>query len=140
MTVDLSRTADKAPDGEADIVVANGSNGRDNVSVVATGNGFKVLGLGADLKVTHIDKGMDGVTLKGLGGKDTLDAVRPPQEPCQCHLGRRERQGHADWQQGNGHTFTAAMARTLIDGGKGNDDIFGDVGNDKDLLATTVPT
>lgn len=127
--IDLSRTAGKAPDGEEDIVTANGSKGRDDISVLPTGNGFKILGLGADVKVKHIDEGMDGVTLKGLGGKDTLDASGLPKNYLDVTLEGGNGKDTLIGSKGDDY-LGGGKGKDSIDGGKGDDDIYGDGGKD----------
>ena len=61
------------PDGTADTVVADGTNGNDKMSLNNTGGGLVVDGLAADTRVTG-DETIDAVTVNGLAGNDTLTA------------------------------------------------------------------
>ncbi|SDB46048.1 calcium-binding protein [Bauldia litoralis] len=127
--IDLSRTPGKAPDGETDVIAARGSGGRDDISVLATANGFKVLGLDVDVKVKHIDKGMDAVALKGLGGKDTLDASGLPKNYLQVELDGGTGKDTLIGSKGDDDLY-GGKGNDSIDGGKGDDDIYGDDGKD----------
>lgn len=130
VTIDLSRTAGKAPDGEADTVAGEGSNGRDEISVVDTANGFKIPGLGADVKVKHIDEGMDGVVLKGMGGKDTLDASGLPKNYLQVELDGGNGKDTLIGSKGDDDLY-GGNGKDSIDGGKGGDLIEGGDGDDR---------
>lgn len=130
VTIDLSRTAGKAPDGEVDSVIGEGSNGRDEISVVDTANGFKILGLDADVKVKHIDEGMDRVVLKGMGGKDTLDASGLPKNYLQVELDGGNGKDTLIGSKGDDDLF-GGEGKDTIDGGKGGDLIEGGAGDDR---------
>jgi Ca2+-binding RTX toxin-like protein len=96
VTVDLG-TNDMA----ADLVTVNGTNGSDQINVVATATGVAVTGLPAQVNIDHPEAG-DFLTVNGGNGNDTINASSLP----------------------------AGVIGLTIDGGAGNDTITGSQGDD----------
>ncbi|MGZ3326132.1 MAG: beta strand repeat-containing protein, partial [Xanthobacteraceae bacterium] len=96
VTVDLG-TNDMA----ADQVTVNGTNGSDQINVVATVTGVAVTGLPAQVNIDHPEAG-DLLTVNGGNGDDTINAS----------------------------SLLAGVIGLTIDGGGGNDTIVGSQGND----------
>ena len=89
-------------DGAADTVSANGTAGNDTIEVVGGGNEFSVVGLAAQINVFNTDAALDTLTVNGGAGDDTITAS----------------------------TLAAGVVKVRLDGGAGNDTIFGSRGND----------
>jgi Ca2+-binding RTX toxin-like protein len=96
VTVDLG-----ANDMAADQVTVNGTNGSDQINVVATATGVAVTGLPAQVNIDHAEAG-DLLTVNGGNGDDTINAS----------------------------SLLAGVIGLTIDGGGGNDTIVGSQGND----------
>jgi Ca2+-binding RTX toxin-like protein len=96
VTVDLG-TNDMA----ADQVTVNGTDGSDQINVVATATGVAVTGLPAQVNIDHADAG-DFLTVNGGNGNDTINAS----------------------------SLLAGVIGLTIDGGAGNDTITGSQGDD----------
>jgi Ca2+-binding RTX toxin-like protein len=90
-------------DGQADLVVINGTSAGDTLSVSALTGTLIVSGLGASISILNEDPTLDALTINGLAGNDTIIA-------------------------GNG---MASLINLTIDGGAGNDTITGGDGSDR---------
>ncbi|HEY2154740.1 MAG TPA: calcium-binding protein [Isosphaeraceae bacterium] len=90
------------PDGAADSVIVNVTAGADRIAVAGSSSGITVAGLAATVHIFGSDGPLDGLTVNGLAGDDTIDAS-----------GLRAN----------------AIALTL-NGGDGNDDLIGSQGDD----------
>ncbi len=62
-------------DGQADIVIANGTNGPDKVHVGTVGSNVLVSGLPAQLQVSGSEPANDGLQINTLGGKDSVSVA-----------------------------------------------------------------
>jgi Ca2+-binding RTX toxin-like protein len=69
--IDLSATGG-AGDGQPDVVIANGTDGPDNVHVAAVGKAVVVRGLPTQLHVTGSEALNDGLQINTLGGTDSV--------------------------------------------------------------------
>jgi Ca2+-binding RTX toxin-like protein len=95
--------SDGNPDGQADNVIVNGTNGDDHIIVSSTtAGGVKIGGLAADVRISGQDPRMDRLTVNGLGGNDSIDASG----------------------------LNAGTINLTINGGAGNDTLIGSAGND----------
>jgi Ca2+-binding RTX toxin-like protein len=88
-------------DGQSDRVVVNGTNGPDRIRVNQSATGLAVTGLEAQVTL-HNQEPNDALVVKGLDGNDDIAAAALPAQ---------------------------AIALTL-DGGAGDDELFGGLGND----------
>jgi Ca2+-binding RTX toxin-like protein len=71
--IDLSGTPGSGVgDGAPDIVIANGTNGPDDVHVGTLGNNVTVLGLPAQLQIAGSEAVNDSLQINTLGGTDTV--------------------------------------------------------------------
>jgi Ca2+-binding RTX toxin-like protein len=121
VNVDLAATIGGATgDGEADTVIANSTNGDDVVDVVGAGASVSVLGLAAQVNVTNSEGANDSLVINGLGGDDAITATTLPAGVVKLTI---------DGGAGDDTIFGSQAADTLI-GGDGDDFIFGDNGND----------
>src|SRR5688572_25508182 len=92
-------------DGEEDVVSIDGTTGGDHVTITAKGTLVTAAGLPATVTLSHPDPGLDQLTVNGLNGNDFLDASTV------------------------GLAAPAPVVLTL-DGGNGNDILFGSAGAD----------
>jgi Ca2+-binding RTX toxin-like protein len=88
-------------DGQADSVIADGTNGGDAITVTAVGTQVDVRGLAAHLTVDHAEDG-DKLTISGLAGDDIIDAS----------------------------SLAAAAVGLVLSGDEGDDVLLGGAGND----------
>jgi len=65
-----------APDGAADRVVLDGTDGKDKIHVSGDADDVKVRGLAADLHVLHPEPALDRLEMQNLAGKDRVDTHR----------------------------------------------------------------
>ena len=70
--VDLGGTPGGAGDGQADTVIANGTNGPDRVNVTRSGSQVQVKGLAAQLGITGSEPANDGLQVNTLAGNDKV--------------------------------------------------------------------
>jgi Ca2+-binding RTX toxin-like protein len=91
-----------AGDGQADAVTVNGTNGGDNIDVFGSGSSVAVVGLAAQVNITHSEGANDSLLINALGGDDTIRAT----------------------------TLAAGVTKLTIDGGAGDDTILGSQGGD----------
>jgi Ca2+-binding RTX toxin-like protein len=111
-------------DGAADTVIVNGTNGNDNINVSGQGTSVSVTGLSAQVNITNSEGANDSLVVRGLGGDDGLSASALPAGIIQLTL---------DGGAGNDMIFGSRGADRLI-GGDGNDFIDGGPGNDEVFL------
>jgi len=89
-------------DGEADTVTVNATDGADRIGVLSSGASVLVNGLPEQVTIDGAEGANDSLTIKGLGGNDTIDASG----------------------------LNAGQIKLVIDGGAGNDTITGSRGDD----------
>jgi Ca2+-binding RTX toxin-like protein len=111
-------------DGAADQVIVEGTAGNDNISVVNTGGVQTVSGLKTVVNISNADPGLDALTIRALGGNDTVNASGVTQPAMLLTI---------DGGAGNDVLIGSAGADLLI-GGDGNDRIVGGGGNDVALM------
>ncbi len=70
--LDLSGTPTGTGDGQADTVIANGTNGPDRVNVTRSGSQVQVKGLPAQLGITGSEPANDSLLINTLGGTDRV--------------------------------------------------------------------
>jgi Ca2+-binding RTX toxin-like protein len=91
-----------AGDGQADTVTVAGTNAGDTIDVLGQNGSVTVAGLSAVVQLTGTEGANDRLTVSGNGGDDTISAS----------------------------TLLASNIKLTIDGGAGNDTIFGSRGDD----------
>src|SRR5262249_44258855 len=64
-----------AGDGEADTLMVNSTNGGDTVDVFGSGSSVAVVGLAAQVNITHSEGANDSLVINALGGDDTIRAT-----------------------------------------------------------------
>ena len=62
-------------DGQSDVVTVNGTNGSDNVTIVASGTSATITGLAATTVINGLEAN-DSIVVNGQGGDDTIDGSR----------------------------------------------------------------
>ncbi|WP_390637545.1 beta strand repeat-containing protein [Limnoglobus roseus] len=114
------RGPDGGPDGQADTVTVNGTQGADAIFVGGDGGGLRVTGLAATVTVFDQDPTLDRLTVNGLGGDDTLNAQSLRADSALLTL-----------NGGTGvDTIIGSDGSDTIIGGTGNDVLFGGAGDD----------
>jgi Ca2+-binding RTX toxin-like protein len=111
-------------DGAADVVIVNGTNANDTIDVFGAGSTASVAGLAALVTVTGTEGANDSLVINALGGDDTITATTLPAGVIRLTI---------DGGAGNDTIFGSQGADVFL-GGAGNDTVFGDNGNDLALL------
>ena len=108
------------PDGQADTVTVNGTQGADNILVGGDTGGLRVTGLAATVTIFDQDPALDQLVVNGQGGDDTLNAQSVRAGSVQLTL-----------NGGDGNdTITGSAGNDTIIGGRGNDVLLGGAGDD----------
>ncbi|MET1081499.1 MAG: calcium-binding protein [Burkholderiales bacterium] len=125
INVDLAGTiGGSAGDGAADVVIVNATNGDDIVDVVGAGTSVSVIGLSAQVNITHSEGANDSLVINALGGDDEITATTLPAGVIKLTI---------DGGAGDDKILGSQGADVVL-GGDGNDFVFGDNGNDVALL------
>ena len=125
VNVDLAGTlGGTAGDGQADVVIANGTNGADLIDVVGAGTSVSVLGLSARVNIANSEGANDALVINALGGNDSITATTLPAGVVKLTI---------DGGAGN-DTILGSQGADVFLGGDGNDFVFGDNGNDVAFL------
>jgi Ca2+-binding RTX toxin-like protein len=121
VTHDLASTiGGRTPDAGTDQTIVNGTASADTIVVSGAAGAGHVNGLSATVDVTHADPSMDGLTVNGLGGDDTITAA--PATTTAPHV-------TIDGGDGN-DTLTGDRGGDTLDGGAGTDTLTGGPGAD----------
>lgn len=107
-------------DGQADVVIVNGTNGDDIISIVGSGNSVSVLGLTTQVNITKSEGANDSLVINALGGKDGVTATT-----LQAGVIKLTIDGGA-----GDDSLLGSQGADVFLGGDGNDFFFGDNGND----------
>jgi Ca2+-binding RTX toxin-like protein len=107
-------------DGSADVVIVNGANADDVISVLGAGTSASVVGLHARVNVTSAEGANDSLVINALGGSDGVTATTLPAGVIKLTI---------DGGAGNDSLLGSQGADVFL-GGSGDDFIFGDNGND----------
>ena len=113
-----------AGDGQADTVIAGGTNGNNTIEVLGSGTSVSVVGLPALINISNSEGAHDALVVNALGGDDTITATTLP-----AGISRLTIDGGA----GNDRIFGSQGADVVL-GGDGDDFVFGDNGNDVAFL------
>jgi Ca2+-binding RTX toxin-like protein len=113
-----------AGDGQADVVIVNGTNGNDLIDVVGAGTSVSVIGLAARVNISNAEGTNDSLVINALGGADEVTATTLPAGVIKLTI---------DGGAGNDELLGSQGADVFL-GGAGNDFIFGDNGNDLALM------
>jgi Ca2+-binding RTX toxin-like protein len=113
-----------AGDGQADVVIVNGTNGDDIIDVFGAGSSVSVVGLAAQVNIANSEGANDTLVINALGGNDGVTATTLPAGVIKLTI---------DAGAGNDTTLGSQGADVFL-GGAGNDFIFGDNGNDLALM------
>jgi Ca2+-binding RTX toxin-like protein len=113
-----------AGDGQADVVFVNGTNGNDIIDIVGGGTSVSVLGLATQVNIANSEGANDSLVINSLGGDDDVTATTLPAGVIKLTV---------DGGAGDDELFGSQGADVFL-GGDNNDFIFGDNGNDLALM------
>jgi Ca2+-binding RTX toxin-like protein len=108
------------PDGQADSVTINGTQGADNIAEGGDVSGIHVTGLAASVSIFDADPTLDSLTVNGLAGNDVINAQSLKAGAILLTLNG----GDGD------DTITGSAGNDLIIGGRGSDTAFMGAGDD----------
>jgi Ca2+-binding RTX toxin-like protein len=111
-------------DGQADVIIVNGTNSDDIIDVVGGGTSVSVLGLAAQVNIGNSEGANDSLVINALGGDDGVTATSLPAGIIKLTI-----DGGAD-----SDTLLGSQGADVFLGGGGNDFFFGDNGNDLALM------
>ncbi|HSB38682.1 MAG TPA: calcium-binding protein [Gaiellaceae bacterium] len=124
VNVDLAATlGGAAGDGQADQVIANGTNGDDTIDIAGDASGVAVSGLAASVAIQHQEP-TDKLDVNGRDGNDAISAAALAAQAITLTL---------DGGAGD-DTIAGAKGVEAAFGGDGNDTIDGNGGNDAAFL------
>jgi Ca2+-binding RTX toxin-like protein len=109
-----------AGDGQADTVIVNGTNSDDLIDVVGAGTSASVLGLSARVNIANAEGANDSLVVNALGGDDTVRATTLPADVIKLTV---------DGGLGEDSLF-GSQGADVLRGGDNDDFVFGDNGND----------
>jgi Ca2+-binding RTX toxin-like protein len=115
-----------AGDGQADVVIVNGTNADDIIDVVGAGSSASVIGLAARVDLTNSEGANDSLVINTLGGSDQVTASTLPAGVIKLTVDG----GAAD------DLMLGSQGADVFLGGDGPDFIFGDNGNDLALMGS----
>ena len=113
-----------AGDGQADVIVVNGTNSDDVIDVAGAGTSAAVLGLPARVNITNSEGANDSLVVNALGGDDQVSATALPAGVIKLTV---------DGGAGE-DSLLGSQDADEFRGGDGNDFIFGDNGNDRAFM------
>jgi Ca2+-binding RTX toxin-like protein len=113
-----------AGDGQADVVIVNGTNGNDIIDVFGAGSSVAVLGLSARVNISGSEGANDSLVINALGGNDGVTATTMPAGVVKLTV---------DGGAGD-DTLLGSQGADVFLGGDGDDFVFGDNGNDVAFL------
>jgi Ca2+-binding RTX toxin-like protein len=108
------------PDGAADSITINGTQGADNIAVGGNVGGLQVTGLSATITIFDEDPTLDSLTVNGLGGNDTIDARSLRSDTILFTING----GDGD------DTLIGGDGNDTLIGGRGSDVMMGGLGDD----------
>jgi Ca2+-binding RTX toxin-like protein len=111
-------------DGQADVVIVNGTNGSDVVDVFGAGTSVSVVGLVAQVNITNAEGANDALVINALGGDDSVSATTLPAGVIKLTI---------DGGAGE-DTILGSQGADVLLGGADADFLFGDNGNDLALM------
>ncbi len=111
-------------DGQADMVIVNGTAHADAIQIAGSGTSFAVAGLQATVAVQGSDAANDQLVVNALGGNDSVTAAALPGNVVGLTI---------DGGTGN-DTITGSDGNDMLIGGDGNDTIIGGRGKDTALM------
>jgi Ca2+-binding RTX toxin-like protein len=113
-----------AGDGQADVVIVNGTNSDDVIDIVGAGTSASVLGLATRVNIANAEGANDSLVVNALGGDDDVTATTLPAGVIKLTI---------DGGSGEDEILGSQGADVFL-GGAGNDVLLGDNGNDLALM------
>ena len=113
-----------AGDAAADVVIVNGTNGKDIIDVFGAGSSVAVLGLHTRVGISGSEGANDALVINALGEDDGVTATTMPAGVIKLTV-----DGGAD-----DDTLLGSQGADVFLAGDGNDFVFGDNGNDVAFL------
>lgn len=107
------------PDGAADFIVIDGTDGADAVTIGVEDGAIVIEGLGAAIRILNAEAGLDQFLFRGFGGDDIVDASGL------SGIGLFVQGGDGD------DVILGSAAADVLSGDGGDDIIFGNDGNDR---------
>jgi Ca2+-binding RTX toxin-like protein len=107
-------------DGTADVIVVNGTNGDDIVSVFGAGTSASVVGLPAQVNIFNAEGANDSLVVNTFGGNDGVSSTTLPAGVIKLTVNGGTQNDTLFGSQGN----------DVLLGGDGDDFVFGDNGDD----------
>ena len=123
-TVNVNLQSAGTGDTQFDRVTAQGSAGADTINIFGAGTSASVVGLSAQVNITGAEGTGDMLVVEGLGGDDTINASAVPDDVIALSI---------DGGAGNDVIF-GSQGTDFIVGGDGNDTISGGRGTDIALM------
>ena len=111
-------------DGQADVVIVNGTTGDDIIDVFGAGSSVSVVGLPIQVNVTHAEGANDSLVVNAQDGDDGVTATTLPAGVIKLTV---------DGGVGD-DTILGSQGADVVRGGDGNDFVLGDNGNDVAFL------
>jgi Ca2+-binding RTX toxin-like protein len=111
-------------DGQADRVIVEGTDRKNNVTVAGSNGGASVTGLAAAVNITNAEPANDTLSVDTFAGNDTVEASALAASAIQLTV---------DSGDGN-DTIAGGAGNDVLIGGDGNDSIDGNRGNDVAFL------
>ncbi len=118
-----------AGDGQADTLIVDGTNGKDNVQVAGSGTSYNVSGLHTAVAVVNSEGTLDQLQINLLGNNDTLDASALPAGITLLTVDGGTGKDNILGSQG-ADVLIGGDGDDFIDGNRGNDTAFLGAGND----------
>jgi Ca2+-binding RTX toxin-like protein len=119
-----------AGDGQADVVIVNGTNGADIVDVFGAGTSASVVGLPTQVDIANSEGANDSLVVNALGDGDGVTATTVPAGVIDLTI---------DGGAGT-DTLLGSQGTDVFLGGSGADFIFGDNGNDLAFMGSEDDT
>jgi Ca2+-binding RTX toxin-like protein len=111
-------------DGQADVVIVNGTSGNDIIDVFGAGSSVAVVGLSVQVNISNSEGANDSLVINALGGNDGVTATTLPAGVIKLTI---------DGGAGDDVLLGSQGADVFL-GGDDDDFIFGDNGNDLALM------
>jgi Ca2+-binding RTX toxin-like protein len=127
------RAATGGPDGAADSITVNGTQGADSIAVGGNVGGLQVTGLAATITIFDEDPTLDRLTVNGLGGNDTIDARSLRENTILFVINGGAGDDTISGSDGN-DTITGGQGNDVVQMGPGDDTFVWNPGDGSDTV------